>query len=317
MGSRSGSPDSVRSLYRDTTKDWNRWLCQAGSSYPIFKIIYDRVPVDLRWNDVIRASDNVDIIRLLVEDGYITTDHYPGIVMNASISGNCDMLEYMLTLGADIGKGISYAVNHPDIIELIIKSGCNDFTLPICQLTSENDIKSIKTLLSYDQHVDYDEVMRHAAGQSNITIMKLAIKRGATQFNTALLYGCSVDCSTGVCKMLVSKGANNYQECLDGTDVLEYNPEVAVILLEHLIASGVDVDWIIYAIPALKNAKIIQLIAPYLTSSHVSELMIRSISYNDRLLTATLLQYDTSDRSQYMATAITHGADNVITLLLQ
>lgn len=211
--------------------------------------------------------------------------------------------------------------NDCKLIHLLISHGVTDFTEAICDaIMSEEDsdvmYREVKLLLSFNQTVDYAEVMQFAVGQHAIRIVKLIIKMNRVQLNPVLLHACSADSTVEICKLLIDSGANNYRQCLDETDVLQCNYDIGVLLLD-LVDDGHDQ----YAIAvfegiSMENIEIIKILAPRLKSQTVDTLMRLAIPDNSEVVNALLPYSLEIYHKEYLSLAVTSRSYNTITLLI-
>lgn len=311
---------------------------------------------NIDWDIIVKKlalSGNISCIRLLTN---LTSAHYNTIASIASNDGNYQLCEYILLLATtservaantserllatgsqtvaantsekqfdvDTCEMLLNAAYNNDrkIINLLISHGITDFTSIICDAIQTEDsdyhimYREVKVLLSFNQTVDYYEVMMSAISRHAIKIVRLIIKMNIIQLNPMLLRACMIHSDVDICKLLIDGGANNYRQCLDQTDVLQCNYDIGVLLLK-LIDDGHDQ----YAIAVFEgidteNIEIIKILAPRLTPSTVDTLMRLAIPNNSDVVNALLPYSSKVYHKEYLALAITSRSHKVITLLI-
>ena len=177
-------------------------------------------------------NGNINIIELLIKNG---ANNWNYGLDSACMSGNREAIDLMIEKGAThFNNGLINACcfGHLEIAEYMIDKGANAWNSALEDICEFDGIVKITYRMNDDNYL-----IKITCGGKIYEIIKLLIKKGATNFNVALIYASKhnhldivkdliekgatslddaleVACSIKLIKLLIEKGARDVNRCL-------------------------------------------------------------------------------------------------------
>ena len=191
ISSKEFDPKRFYKIYRNDENIYNEAMIEAAKEghADIVKLMINKGAN--HFNNTMREAarkGHTDIVKLMIEKG---ATEFNGAMEAASAGGHMDIVKLMIEKGAYNFNGAVYfaiAKGHMDIVKLLIQKGAKIFNEYIYMAIRYRNMDMLKLLLK-NTKLEINEINRAmitAAQEGELSIVKLMVEKGATDFYKAI-----------------------------------------------------------------------------------------------------------------------------------